>query len=121
LIPRGHAQLLIRHLDDDVKAKLQLRARHGHTLEEEEVREILRNAVQDEETTQEPLGSRISSRFAGKGLTQDIPELRGEPVRPAQDLTKTLSAIGERCRALPDLDVREAEEILGYDENGVFR
>jgi hypothetical protein len=42
-------------------------------------------------------------------------------VRPAQDLTKTLSAIGERCRALPDLDVREAEEILGYDENGVFR
>ena len=115
------AQLLIRHLDADVKAKLQLRARrHGHTLEEE-VREILRNVVLAEGTAQTPLGSRIANRFAGKGLTQDIPELRGEPARPAPDLAKTLSAIGERCSALPDLDVREAEDILGYDENGVFR
>jgi plasmid stability protein len=115
------AQLLIRHLDDDVKAKLRLRARrHGHTLEEE-VREILRNAVRGEETVEEPLGSRIANRFAGKGLTQDILELRGEPARPAQDFAKTLSVIGERCSALPDLDVREVEETPGYAENGVFR
>jgi plasmid stability protein len=115
------APLLIRHLDADVKAKLDLRARrHGHSLEEE-VREILRNAVRDEGNAQEPLGSRIASRFAGNGLTQDIPELRGEPARPPRDLAETLIAIGERCSALPDLDGREAEEILGYDENGVFR
>jgi plasmid stability protein len=77
------AQLLVRHLDDDVKAKLQRRARlHGHSTEEE-VRDILRNAVKDEGGTRTPLGSRIAARFAGLGLTQDVPELRGEPVRPA--------------------------------------
>lgn len=76
------AQLLVRHLEDDVKAKLQSRARrHGHSTEEE-VREILRNAVR-EEGAQAPLGSRLAARFAGLGLTQDVPELRGEPPRPA--------------------------------------
>jgi plasmid stability protein len=78
------AQLLVRHLDDDVKTKLQLRARrHGHSTEEE-VREILRNAVKDEGGAQAPLGSRLAARFAGLGLTEDIPELRGEEARPAR-------------------------------------
>ena len=77
------AQLLVRHLEDDVKAKLQHRARrHGHSTEEE-VREILRNAVRDEGGARTPLGSRLASRFAGLGLTQEIPELRGQPARPA--------------------------------------
>jgi len=77
------AQLLVRHLDEDVKAKLQRRARrHGHSTEEE-VREILRNAVRGEGGAQGSLGSRLAARFAGLGLTQDIPELRGEQARPA--------------------------------------
>lgn len=77
------AQLVVRHLDDDVKAKLQIRARrHGHSTEEE-VREILRNVVKEEGGTRAPLGSRIAALFAGLGLTQEIPELRGEPPRPA--------------------------------------
>jgi len=77
------AQLLVRHLDDDVKAKLQLRARrHGHSTEEE-VREILRNAVRDEGGTRAPLGSRLAARFARVGLTEDIPELRDQPAQPA--------------------------------------
>jgi plasmid stability protein len=77
------AQLLVRHLDDDVKAKLQIRARrHGHSTEEE-VREILRNAVRDEGGVRAPLGSRLAARFAGLGLTQEIPELRGQPAQPA--------------------------------------
>ncbi len=29
--------------------------------------------------------------------------------------------ISERCTALPDLDTRTADEILGYDERGGFR
>ena len=77
------AQLLVRHLDDDVKAKLQHRARRHGRSTEEEVREILRNAVRAEGGTQGPLGSRLAARFAGLGLTQDIPELRGEAPRPA--------------------------------------
>jgi plasmid stability protein len=77
------AQVLVRHLDEDVKIKLQRRARrHGHSTEEE-IREILRNAVKDEGGARAPLGSRIAARFAGLGLTQDVPELRGEPARPA--------------------------------------
>ena len=63
------AQLLVSHLDDDST--------------EEEIREILRNAVRDEGGPQAPLGSRIAARFTGLGLTQDIPELRGEEARPA--------------------------------------
>lgn len=78
------AQILIRQLEDDVKAKLQRRARqHGHSTEEE-VREILRNAVHEEDQAPIALGSRIAARFATIGLDEDIPELRGQPVRPAQ-------------------------------------
>lgn len=77
------AQLLVRHLDDDVKAKLQRRARRHGRSTEEEVREILRNAVRDEDMARAPLGSRLADRFAGLGLTEDIPELRGQPARPA--------------------------------------
>jgi plasmid stability protein len=77
------AQLLVRHLEEDVKAKLQRRARRHGQSTEEEVREILRNAVRDEDVPRSPLGSRLAARFAGLGLTQDIPELRGEQARPA--------------------------------------
>jgi plasmid stability protein len=78
------AQILIRQLDDDVKAGLQRRARrHGHSTEQE-VREILRNAVRDEQRAPTRLGSRISARFADIGLDEQIPELRGQPARPAR-------------------------------------
>ena len=76
------AQLLVRQLDDDVKDKLQRRARRHGRSTEEEVREILRNAVRSEETARAPLGSRISARFHRGGLEQEIPELRGQSVRP---------------------------------------
>jgi plasmid stability protein len=77
------AQLLVRHLDDDVKLKLQHRARRHGRSTEEEVREILRNAVREESGARVPLGSRLAARFAGLGLVEDIPELRGQPVRAA--------------------------------------
>ena len=47
------------------------------------VREILSDAVRDEGGAQAPLGSRLAARFAGWGLTQDVPELRGDEARPA--------------------------------------
>jgi len=70
------AQLLVRHLDDDVKNKLQRRARRHGRSTEEEIREILRNAVRDEGGARAPLGSRLAARFARVGLAEDIPELR---------------------------------------------
>lgn len=78
------AQILIRQLEDDVKAKLQRRARQHGRSTEEEVRDILRNAVRDESQPPAKLGSRIVARFANVGLDEDIAELRGQPVRPAQ-------------------------------------
>ncbi|MBO0880807.1 MAG: ribbon-helix-helix protein, CopG family [Mycobacterium sp.] len=78
------AQILVRQLDDDTKAKLQRMARQHGRSTEEEVREILRNAVRDADEAPSRLGSRISARFSRVGLNEDIPELRGNPVRPAQ-------------------------------------
>lgn len=78
------AQILIRQLDDDVKAKLQRRARkHGRSTEQE-VREILSNAVRDEQRAPTHLGSRIAARFSGIGLSDEIAELRGQPARAAR-------------------------------------
>jgi plasmid stability protein len=80
------AQILIRKLDDDVKAKLQRRAqRHGRSTEAE-AREILGNAVHSEEREPVGLGSQIAARFKEIGLEEreEIRELRGHPVRPAQ-------------------------------------
>jgi plasmid stability protein len=77
------AQLLVRHLDDDVKAKLQRRARRHGRSTEEEIREILRNAVREEGAVRAPLGSRVAARFAAVGLEEEIPELRGQAARPA--------------------------------------
>ena len=77
------AQLVVRNLDDDVKARLQQRARRHGRSTEAEVREILRNAVREDRQASKPLGSRIRARFAEIGLDDELPELRGEPARPA--------------------------------------
>ena len=78
------AQLLVRQLDDDVKEKLQQRARsHGRSTEEE-VREILRNAVRSEGGPTIGLGTRLAAIFRGVGIEEEIPELRGYPVEPIE-------------------------------------
>lgn len=78
------AQLIVRNLDDSVKMKLSQRARkNGHSTEEE-VRDILRNAVgKDRGRAPMPLGARFKSRFSKIGLTREIPELRGQQAQPA--------------------------------------
>jgi plasmid stability protein len=78
------AQVLVRNLDDDVKERLRLRARrHGHSMEEE-IRDILRQALADDGAPVPKLGSRIAARFAGRSLSEDLPELRGQTPRPAE-------------------------------------
>jgi plasmid stability protein len=78
------AQLLIRQLEDDVKDRLQQRARRHGRSTEEEVREILRNAVrEDRNVPPVRLGSRIAARFVNVGMDHDVRELRGQEVRPA--------------------------------------
>lgn len=77
------AQLVVRQLEDDVKEKLQRRARRHGRSTEEEIREILRNAVRHEDAGRKALGSRIAARFSRIGLDQEIPELRGDASQPA--------------------------------------
>lgn len=74
------AQLVIRNLDDDVKTRLQTRAKkHGRSMEAE-ARDILRDAMNREDRPAEGLGTRIANRFRGIGLKtgEEIRELRGE-------------------------------------------
>jgi plasmid stability protein len=78
------AQLIVRGLDDDIKRRLQKRAEAGKRSLEAEVREILRVAAFAPAPAKAPLGSRIARRFAALGLTEAIPELRGEAARPAE-------------------------------------
>ncbi len=77
------AQLVVRNLEDDVKTRLQRRARRHGRSTEAEIRDILRNAVKDENGTGAPLGSRLAARFAGLGLEGEITELRGQAPQPA--------------------------------------
>jgi len=76
------AQFVVRNVEDGLKARLQRRAkRNGHSMEEE-VRDILRNAVKDEGAVAGGLGTEISSLFARIGIDREIPELRGYQIQP---------------------------------------
>ncbi len=44
---------------------------------------------------------------------------RVAPRKRARSLADELDAIAKRCAALPVLDDRPADEILGYDEHGL--
>ncbi len=78
------AQFVVRHLEDDVAARLKRRAkRHGRSMEDE-VRHILRNTTKAERRDVRKLGSRIAARFSSVGLTSNLPELRGQPARAAE-------------------------------------
>jgi antitoxin VapB len=41
---------------------------------------------------------------------------RGETIRLAEQIIE----IGRHCAALPDIDARTADEIVGYDETGMW-
>jgi antitoxin FitA len=76
------AQLVIRNLEEQLKSGLQRRARRQGRSLEEEVREILRNALLEEEPAG-GLGTAISTLFRKCGLSHDIAELRGEALKGA--------------------------------------
>ncbi len=77
------AQLVVRDLEEEVKRRLQRRARRHGRSTEAEVREILRAAVASDRDTPSPLGSRLAARFAGIGLERPIAELRGQAAQAA--------------------------------------
>jgi antitoxin FitA len=76
------AQFVVRKIEAAVKLSLQRRARRNGRSMEEEVRDILRNAT-NEDVPAGGLGSEISSLFVKTGLDSDIAELRGYELKPA--------------------------------------
>jgi antitoxin FitA len=78
------AQLVVRKLEDDVKTRLQARAKRHRRSLEAEVRDILRNAAQSEEEPVGGLGSDIAALFKDCGFREgEIQEIRGYPAKPA--------------------------------------
>lgn len=76
------AQFVVRKIENKVKAALRRRAQINRRSMEEEIREILRSAVSADETDSGGLGTEIAGLFRKVGLRADVPELRGERVRP---------------------------------------
>jgi antitoxin FitA len=72
----GMAQVIVRNLKDSVKKKLQRRAaKHGRSMEAE-IRDILDDAVKDDDKPRKGLGTEIAELFKGIELEEPIPELR---------------------------------------------
>jgi antitoxin VapB len=81
------------------------------TIKNEEVEQLVRELAREEQTS---LTEAIHA-----ALKLQLAQLRGKRRQPI--LKETLLSISARCSALPDLDNRAADEILGYDETGVSR
>lgn len=71
--------------------------------------------------------ARELAQQTGEGLTEAIRVAVGERLerlggrRRGRSLADELDAIALRCAALPVLDERPDDEVLGYDEHGVPR
>lgn len=53
----------------------------------------------------------------GNAVARQLARLRAD--RAGRSLVDELDAIAERCSSLPVLDDRSADEILGYDDDGL--
>jgi antitoxin VapB len=79
-------------------------------------------SIKNEET--ERLARELARR-TGVSITEAITHAlrqqiaREDGKRSASRIRDELLEIGRRCAALPDLDTRSPEEILGYDEIGL--
>ena len=74
------ASLTIRNLEEPIKALLRIRAaHHGHSMEEE-VRQILRNALLEDAQSPQNLAEAIAQRFAELGGVDDLPITAREPM-----------------------------------------
>jgi antitoxin FitA len=76
-------QLLVRRLDDDVKRRLQERAkRHGVSMEEE-ARAILRATLLRDDSDEYGLGTKIANLFWDiPDNDEPLPEFPREPFKP---------------------------------------
>ena len=81
------ASIVIRNLDDPIKARLRVRAAHNGRSMEEEVRSILRHELAIESKAPPHLLNAIRERFAPLGGVDLEPIVR-EPLRPPPALDR---------------------------------
>ena len=70
--------------------------------------------------------AREVAAISGENLTQTIihaleerlERLKGR--RTATNIVREIMAISQRCSSLPEIDQRSPEEILNYNQSGVF-
>lgn len=81
-------------------------------------------SIKDPETDQ--LARAVAS-LTGESLTQAVKSALAERLqreqrkrRDPEALAERLLAIGRECAALPDYDTRSPDEIIGYDEKGMW-
>lgn len=73
-------------------------------------------AAKTGKTTEQILREALELRVQQLGIEQTRPKLRKSP----DEIKSGLRAIAAHCSALPVYDARSADEILDYDENGLF-
>lgn len=72
--------------------------------------------------------AREVARLTGESLTEAVRTALAERLqrerlrrgRSKRSLAERLNEIALRCAARPELDSRSADEIIGYDENGMW-
>jgi antitoxin VapB len=72
--------------------------------------------------------AREVARLTGESLTEAVRTALAERLarerlrrgRPRIRLAEQLNALALECAALPDFDTRTPDEIIGYDENGMW-
>lgn len=76
-------QILVRKIDDDLKARLKARALQDGVSMEEEARLILRDALRPQAVGEPGLGSRIAALFRDiENNDEPLPRIPTKPWRP---------------------------------------
>jgi len=72
--------------------------------------------------------AREVARLTGESLTEAVRKALAERLdrerlrrgKPRKRIAERLKEIAQHCAALPDYDTRSPDEIIGYDENGMW-
>ncbi len=72
--------------------------------------------------------AREVARLTGESLTEAVRTALAERLererlrrgKPKGSVAEALNALALECAALPDFDTRSPDEIIGYDENGMW-
>lgn len=72
--------------------------------------------------------AREVARLTGESLTEAVRNALAQRLererlrrgRPRKDVVQRLNELAKHCASLPDFDTRSPDEIIGYDENGMW-